>query len=73
MKIVADMDVPFLNGVLEPYAEVVYKKGPEITSADVADADALILRTRTKCDAGLLEGSKVTVLGLLPINCAIFR
>ena len=68
MKIVADMDVPFLNGVLEPYAEVVYKKGPEITSADVADADALILRTRTKCDAGLLEGSKVQIIATATIG-----
>ena len=34
MKIVADMDVPFLNGVFEPYAEVVYKKGPEINRDD---------------------------------------
>ena len=68
MKIVADMDVPFLNGVLEPYAEVVYKKGPEITSADVADADALILRTRTKCDAGLLDGSKVQIIATATIG-----
>ena len=29
MKIVADIDVPFLEGVFEPYAEVVYKKGTE--------------------------------------------
>ena len=55
MKIVADVDVPFLKGVLEPYGEVIYKKGPEISREDVCDADALILRTRTKCDADLLE------------------
>ena len=68
MKIVADMDVPFLNGVFEPYAEVVYKKGPEITSADVADADALILRTRTRCNAELLEGSSVRVIATATIG-----
>ena len=35
MKVVCDKDVPFLKGVLEPYGEVVYKKGTEITSDDV--------------------------------------
>ncbi len=68
MKIVADVDVPFLKGVLEPYAEVVYKKGPEITSADVKDADALILRTRTRCDAALLEGSSVKLIATATIG-----
>ena len=32
MKIVADIDVPFLKGVFEPWADVVYKKGTEIRS-----------------------------------------
>ena len=50
MKIVADIDVPFLKGILEQYGEVVYKKGPDINSEDVKDADALILRTRTRCN-----------------------
>ena len=30
MKIVADANIPFLEGVFEPYAEVVYKDGREI-------------------------------------------
>lgn len=68
MKIVADIDVPFLNGVFEPYAEVVYKKGPDITHDDVVDADALILRTRTKCNAELLEGSSVKVIATATIG-----
>ena len=34
MKIVADMHIPFLEGVFEPYAEVVYKPGTEITRED---------------------------------------
>jgi hypothetical protein len=29
MKIVADRFIPFLEGVFEPYAEVVYKDGPD--------------------------------------------
>ena len=62
MKIVADQAIPFLKGVFEPYAEVIYKKGGEIGPDDVRDADALITRTRTRCDAALLEGSKVKLI-----------
>ena len=68
MKIVADIDVPFLKGVFEPYAEVVYKKGSEIVHDDVVDADALILRTRTRCNAELLEGSKVRIVATATIG-----
>lgn len=59
MKIVADSAIPFLKGTLEPYAETVYLDGRAISPSDVADADVLIIRTRTRCDAGLLEGSRV--------------
>lgn len=62
MKIVADIDIPFLKGVLEPYAEVVYKKGLDINRDDILDADALLIRTRTRCDASLLEGTKIRLI-----------
>lgn len=62
MKFVADVDIPFLKGVLEPYAEVVYKKGMEICREDILDADAILIRTRTRCDASLLEGTKVSLI-----------
>lgn len=59
MKIVADDRIPFLKGVFEPFAQVVYLPGKSITPADVSGADALIVRTRTRCDRKLLGGSKV--------------
>ncbi len=68
MKVVADVDVPFLKGVLEPYGEVIYKKGPEINRDDVHDADALILRTRTRCDAALLSDSSVKLIATATIG-----
>lgn len=68
MKIVADRNVPFLEGVFEPYAEVVYKDGKDITAEDVKDADALIIRTRTRCNAELLEGSSVKVIATATIG-----
>lgn len=68
MKVVADVDIPFLEGVFEPYGEVIYKKGIDIVKEDVMDADALLVRTRTQCDAALLEGSKVKVVASATIG-----
>jgi len=68
MKIVADNKIPFLRGVLEPFAKVEYFSGKDITADKVKDADALIVRTRTKCDAGLLEGSKVKFIATATIG-----
>lgn len=68
MKIVADKYIPFLEGVFEPYAEVIYKDGRDICRKDVADADAMIVRTRTKCNADLLEGSKVRIIATATIG-----
>ena len=68
MKIVADKLVPFLEGVFEPYAEVVYLDGGEITHEDIIDADALIIRTRTKCNEQLLDGTKVSMIATATIG-----
>ena len=68
MKIVADMDIPFLEGVFEPFAEVVYKKGDQIMHEDVIDADALIIRTRTKCNAELLADTSVKMIATATIG-----
>ena len=62
MKIVADDKIPYLKGVFEPYAAVVYLPGGKITPAAVADADVLITRTRTRCDRKLLAGSSVKLV-----------
>ncbi len=68
MKIVADKNIPFLEGVFEPYAEVVYIDGSQILREDVLDADALIIRTRTKCNADLLDGTKVQMISTATIG-----
>ena len=68
MKFVADIDIPFLKGVLEPYGEVVYKKGLDICRDDIIDSDALLIRTRTRCDEELLEGTKVSIITTATIN-----
>lgn len=68
MKIVADSAIPFLRGVFEPYARVVYIPGSRIAPADVRDADALIVRTRTRCNAALLQGSRVQAIATATIG-----
>lgn len=68
LKIVADAAIPFLKGVLEPWAEVTYKEGMEISADDVRDADCLVVRTRTKCDSTLLDGSSVKLIASATIG-----
>lgn len=62
IKIVADDKVPFLKGILEPYADVKYYPGNEISKEKIKDADALIIRTRTKCNSDLLSGTNVKLI-----------
>lgn len=68
MKIVADDRIPFLRGVLEPYADVVYLPGGAIAPGDLRDADALITRTRTRCNEQLLAGSRVRFIATATIG-----
>jgi erythronate-4-phosphate dehydrogenase len=68
MKVVADHKIPFLKGVLEPFADVVYLPGNEITKEHLKDADALLTRTRTKCNEQLLSGTKVKFIASATIG-----
>ena len=68
MKIVADRDITFLEGVFEPYADVIYLKGDQITKEDLSDADVLMTRTRTRCDGNLLEGTSVRMIATATIG-----
>lgn len=68
MKIVVDQLIPFIGGVLEPYAEVVYIKGTDIRHEDIIDADALVIRSRTRCDAAMLGGTAVKLISTATIG-----
>lgn len=63
MKIVIDRNIPFISAPLSTIGEVIPLPGTAITAADVRDADILLTRTRTKCDASLLEGSRCRFIG----------
>lgn len=68
MLIVADSKIPYLEDVFEPYADMRYLDPGEFTPETVRDADALIIRTRTKCDAALLEHSRVRIVATATIG-----
>ncbi len=63
MKIIIDDNIPFVKGVLEPCADVVYLHESAIDADVVKDADALLVRTHTRCNASLLDGSRVKFIG----------
>jgi len=68
MKIIIDNKIPYIRGVLEPFAEVIYLPGNQTTSDVVKEADALVTRTRTTCDRKALEGSKVKFIATATIG-----
>jgi erythronate-4-phosphate dehydrogenase len=68
MKIIIDDKIPYIKGVLEPFAEVIYLPGNKTTHEVVKDADAIITRTRTVCNKHLLEGSSVRFIATATIG-----
>lgn len=72
MKIVLDDKIPYIDGALEQLRgaleergtklEIVRRRGSEIDRETVHDADILLVRTRTRCDATLLAGSHVSLV-----------
>jgi len=68
MKIIVDCHIPFLPAQLSQVAQLISLEPAMITSEAVRDADALLIRTRTRCNAALLEGSKVQWIGTATIG-----
>ena len=68
MKVIIDKAIPYIQGVLEPFAEVIYRDGRAFSPEEVKDAQMLIIRTRTRCNKELLEGSKVQLIATATIG-----
>ena len=68
IKIIADKNIPFLEGILEPFAHIRYLEPSLITQEAVKNADALIIRTRTLCGEELLTGSSVRMIATATIG-----
>ena len=69
MKVIVDNKIPYIHEAIGQIAdEVVYLPGSGFTAGDVRDADALVIRTRTRCNRELLEGSKVKFIATATIG-----
>lgn len=66
--IVVENRIPFIKGVLEPVADIRYMSSDAIDAKVMKEADALITRTRTRCDALLLEGSRCRFIATATIS-----
>ena len=66
--IVADENIPFLRGALEPYCQMIYMAGSEIRNSHLKKADGLIVRTRTRCDRSLLQGTGIRFIATATIG-----
>ncbi len=68
IHIIADEHIPYLKGVLEPFATVDYHKGKDINSSAIVLSDALLVRTRTQCNEQLLKNTPVQFIGSATIG-----
>lgn len=69
MKVVIDEKIPYLrDALLLMGCDVVALPGTEICGAHLRDAEALFVRTRTICNAKLLEGTAVRFIGTATIG-----
>ncbi|WIO73234.1 4-phosphoerythronate dehydrogenase [Porticoccaceae bacterium LTM1] len=68
MKIVADENMPLVRELFGRFGEVVCLPGREIQADDLRDADALLVRSITKVNRQLLEGSRVGFVGTATIG-----
>ena len=68
MLIVADENIPLIEEFFASFGEIRRLPGRQITRADVHDADVLLVRSVTRVDRELLEGSAVKFVGTCTIG-----
>lgn len=68
MKIVADRNMPFAAEAFDTLGETAILDGRHLTASDVRDADVLAIRSTTRVNAELLNGSRVRFVGTATIG-----
>lgn len=68
MHIVADENIPLLDEFFADFGTIHRLPGRAITAQDVRDADLLLVRSVTRVDRDLLEGSRVRFVGTCTIG-----
>ncbi len=67
-RVIADANIPFLTELLGDSVELIRLAPTDITAETMREADALITRTRTRCDARLLDGSRCRFIATATIG-----
>lgn len=68
LHFVVEENIPYIAGVLEPYGTVEYLPSLAITHSVAKGADALLVRTRTRCDEKLLHDTPVRLVATATIG-----
>jgi len=68
ITIVADENIARAEEALSPFGNVRLKRGRDIIREDLVDADALVVRSVTRVDRTLLEGTPVRFVGTATIG-----
>jgi erythronate-4-phosphate dehydrogenase len=68
MLIAADENIPLLDSFFGDFGEVRRVSGRSMTAGDVRDADILLVRSVTRVNRELLEGSRVRFVGTTTIG-----
>lgn len=62
LRLVVEASVPYLRGIIDSVAEVTYLPSDDFSSKNIQSADALIIRSITKCTPDLLRGTNVKLI-----------
>lgn len=62
VKIAVESSVPYVRGLIEHVAEAVYLDSADFDAARIQGAEALIIRSITRCTPELLKGSNVKLI-----------
>lgn len=68
IRLIVERNIPYIKGLLDPYATVRYLDPSEITTKAVRDTDGLVIRTRTVCNEELLAKSDVKLIATATIG-----
>jgi erythronate-4-phosphate dehydrogenase len=68
MRIVCATNMPFAEEAFSTLGEVTVLEGRTITARDIKDAEILAIRSTTRVDRSLLEGSRVRFVGTATIG-----
>lgn len=67
-RVVADRNIPLLDTLIGQSVDLINLAPDDITPEVMSTADAIITRTRTRCDAALLDGSPCRLVATATIG-----